>query len=155
MTVTFKQYRNRILSQADQVIVRKVLRTLDALGSYHADLQLMYNNPEHFTTVNFGICTVEQLQDIAHAARSNNDVIEVQGDVHENFHLSGVVLDAVRKHKLPVYDSYIRINYGGQLYHILLQPPRLMNYTYFVVKIVHGCQGPSQFIPPMMPPMMP
>jgi len=152
MTVTFREYRHRMLSHDDQRAVKKILTTLDSRNSYHADLQLLYNNADHFTTVNFSICTREQLQDIARAARSRTEIIEVQGDVHENFHVSGVVRNAFTNKGLPVYDSYIRVKFRGHLYHVLLHPPRLAAYEYFSVMMMHGCEPPSRIIPPIIQP---
>lgn len=122
---------------------QKVISLLSAIGNpdnYYCNLQLMYNNKMHFTTVNSGICNKALLKDISDAVMGTDEELVVQGTIHENFHESGIILDLAEK-RLPVYDTYIRMLYKGQIMHILVQPPRLARNTLYIYDIgaLMGC----------------
>ncbi len=152
MTVIFKEFRYRIVPQSEQRELRNILTQLDSLYSYHGNLQLMYNNSNHFTTINRSLCDRQILSEISKAARSRVDVIEVLGDVHENFHVSQMIRSAFKDKPLPVYDTYIRIKFNGHLYHLLILAPRLASHEQFVLKPGRPdlCDIPALIIPPII-----
>ena len=133
---------------------KKVISLLGAVGNpenYYCNLQLLYNNNIHFTTVNFGVCNKALLKDISDTAMGMDEELVVQGTIHENFHESGIILDLTGK-RLPVYDTYIRVLYKGHIMHILVQPPRLtrnMLYIYDIDVLMNSgyCDMPHMMIP--------
>lgn len=150
MTVEFVPFRGQTISENRKAEIRRILRSLDDLASYHANLQLIYNNPEHFQTVPFRVCNFDILQELASVARSRTESITVQGDIHQNFHASGIVINPMNHHKIPVYDTYIRLKLNGHTVHILLYPPTIATPQVYIVKVAQGCNPPMYIIPPIL-----
>lgn len=150
MTIEFVQFRGQIVPTYRHSEIRKILRSLDNPNSYHANLQMIYNNEQHFQTVPFRVCNFEILQEIASVARSRSETIIVQGDVHRNFHASGIIINPLNQHKIPVYDTYISIKYNGRTIHILMHPPTVATPQPNIVKFDYTCTRAQYFIPPSL-----
>lgn len=150
MTVEFVPFRGQTIPNYRKSEIRKILRSIDNSSSFHANLQLIYNNPEHFQTVPFRVCSFEDLQQLAAVARSRTESVTIQGDIHQNFHASGIVINPQNFHKIPVYDTYIRVKLNGQLIHILLYPPTIATPQDYIVNLSHNCDNPMFIIPPIL-----
>lgn len=132
MTVKFVEYRGTYMNQCEQDKIMYILSSLGEMNSYFCNLQLIYNNPIHFQTISASLCDMNLLQEIAYNAQTGDCEIVVQGVVHENFHMSGMIYD-MGGMCLSVYDTYIRVLYKGNLLHILVEPPRLVkNQMYYI-----------------------
>lgn len=149
MTVAFTEYRGqKIRSNQIRAMITTILQSLGNVYSYHSNLQMIYNNEEHFTTVPFRVCNIEDLQRLAYAAYSNNETVVVQGTIHQNFHASGVVLNAKTHERMPVYDTYIRAFYNGTTIHILIEPPSVASPQPYILRAVTSCHQPLHIIYP-------
>lgn len=149
MTVEFVPFRGHTIPANRHSEIRGILRSLDDPRSYHCNLQMIYNNAQHFQTVPFQVCNLETLSELATAARSRSETITVQGDVHQNFHTSGIIVNYNNHHRIPVYDSYIRLRYNGHTIHILIHPPKIAIPQPYIVKGNSACTRAMLFIPPM------
>ena len=116
--ITFEAFNNNTASASEEEFIKYLFNQLTVQDSFYTSLQLMYNNTQHFTTINSDICNFDEISRII----SGN--ICVQGGIHTNNHISLVLL---QESSMPIFvkDSYIRIKDDtGRIYHILTNVPR-------------------------------
>ena len=119
----------------EEINIREMFKQLQYPYSYYSQLQLLYNNSQHFSTVmsEKNVCTHYQLQELAGIANPRNrleDVI-VHGTIHTNYHSSNILKDT-NGLSLSGIDTYIRISlYDSQqtFMHILMIPPIVTIYS--------------------------
>ncbi len=123
-------------------------------------VNLLYNNSNHFTTVNSdkNLCTLDWIAHLNHLATSRTETIYVEGSTHSNYHSSGVLFDSVAKTPLFVRDTYIRISLADnrkKFIHVLVAPPNITDvgmtnrYFYYNEAFISGaCHAPPIIVPP-------
>lgn len=147
--IEFVNSRGNTMSHSERDFIMHVFEQLYDEKSYYTTLQVTYNNSLHFTTVPFNICTLRNIFNIAKSALSSNKVIRVNGTIHHNNHISGMLLDANTGEKIFVEDTYINITDSyGLTYHILINPPKMYNIVRFNIIQSENCETPLYFIPP-------
>ena len=119
----------------EEINIREMFKQLQYPYSYYSQLQLLYNNSQHFSTVmsEKNVCTHYQLQELAGIASSINssEYVIVHGTIHTNYHSSNILKDA-NGLSLSGIDTYIRISlYDSQqtFMHILMIPPIVTIYS--------------------------
>lgn len=116
--------------------------------SYYTNLQLLYNNKDHFVTVPFSICSFIELKTLGKIAFSNRFKLKIHGTIHYNHHVSGVLYD-LKNRKMFVKDTYITISdYHDNKYHILIKAPKLQSLQNYNYISSNNCENALYFIPP-------
>lgn len=117
----------------EELDIREMFTQLYNYHTYYSQLQFLYNNSQHFSTVSSdkNLCTHYKLREIAEiAAHRGGAYINVHGTIHNNYHSSNILKDT---NGLPVNvkDTYIRISYWNSPHifmHILMSPPIVTIY---------------------------
>lgn len=148
--IEFEKFRGRELSSREKQFVTNLLINLKNKKDYYTNLQVIYNNSVHFTTVNFSVCSFADLKHISKISTSASHALIVHGDIHKNNHASGLLIDAYTNQTMFVEDTYIRIKIDGEIQHILVGPPKIKRARpyYFNYQSQH-CDAPSYMIPPV------
>jgi hypothetical protein len=146
----FKTYRSSTMNEYSKQFIISVFHELTNHNSFYTNLQLIYNNSLHFQTIPSNICTYRALNNITRKVFSPNKKLIIQGDIHNNHHVSGVLVDSETGHNLFVEDTYIRVKdeETNEIYHILLNPPKLSRPRPYMYYLANGCSKPTFFIPP-------
>lgn len=135
----FKSYKGAMASDVEQQFIRNVLKTLENPYSFYAALQMTYNNNNHFGHSFIGLNISHLIEKI----NSKYDTVEVKGQMHTNSHLTRLLVNAYTGNPLFVTDTYIQVSIDSQIYHILLQQPKLHNLEYWLY-----LGNYNNFIPP-------
>jgi hypothetical protein len=146
----FKTFRGATCDEYTQQFIMNVFHELSNHNSFYTNLQLIYNNALHFQTIPVDICTYRALNSINRKVFSQNKNLIIQGDIHSNNHVSGVLVDAETGRNLFVEDTYIRVKdvETNEIFHILLTPPKLSSPKPYMYYLSPGCSKPTFFIPP-------
>jgi hypothetical protein len=136
----FKSYKGTIASDVEQQFIRNVFKDLENPHSFYTALQISYNNNKHFGYSFNGLDILYLIEKF----NSDHDIVEVKGQIHTNSHSTKLLVNAYTGNQLFVTDTYIQVSIpsSGNIYHILLQPPKLHNLEYWVYL------GNNYFIPP-------
>ena len=152
MTIEFKKHvpQSPDISQEFINFVYNFFHNLSFNGSYERNLQLMYNNGLHFQTVRFSLCSNGVINHLLNDIYNPNILFHVLGEVHENNHSSGVIVDE-NMNMVFVEDKYFKIMNmeTREIHHLLVNPPKLhnpyLNYSFFYSD---ECDYPEQIIYP-------
>lgn len=147
--IEFKTYRNSSMNEYNKQFIMYVFSEFADHNSYYTNLQLIYNNALHFQTIPYNICSYSQLNALSKKAFSNTKNLIIQGDIHSNHHVSGVLMDSHSGNKLFVEDTYIRVKdtETNDIFHILLNPPQIKPVEIMYL-LNPSCNKPKYFIHP-------
>ncbi len=147
MTIRFVEYRGQTMSHRDQMLINNLFKQLTNQSSYFTNLQVTYNNSDHFVTVPYNLCDRDVISKLGESALSPEHVIVVQGSIHTNHHVSNMLLD-IYGNGLLAQDTYIRVVYDGKIHHVLMQPPKIKPVPY-MMSLSYQCPIPQFIIPPI------
>ena len=126
------------------------------IDSYYSQLQFLYNNNQHYTTVSAekNLCDYQTLYAIAKIACYDANPIIVHGTIHNNNHSSNLLVNQ-KEESLFVEDTYIRISAWNNPYvfmHILMMPPKITvpRDTKIFFKFSNLCEKVKRIIPPII-----
>jgi hypothetical protein len=150
MVLQFKTFRGANLNQNEQDFITNVFQQFMDDNSFYTTLQILYNNSLHFQSVPNNICSFKQLRHLSRKASSTNQNLTVQGNVHDNYHTSGALVNYSTNQHLLVKDIYIRLKdeETSEMYHILLSTPIIQQPIAFQYLQSYNCDNPNYFIPP-------
>ena len=135
MRIHFDEYRGQTTNQLEKKFLIDFIKQVKHSNSYSSQLQMLYNNKEHFNTIDISLCKYSQLREIV---KEDTDIY-IQGNIHENYHTSNILVDRATLQPLFVKDSYIRFRDSfGTIRHILVYPPEINTMNY-LVKHPYNC----------------
>jgi hypothetical protein len=149
--IEFKEYRGNKLTKPEEDFIIDIFNNLQYADSYHYNLQLIYNNSTHFTTVssNFNLCTAKSINNILDIVYHDTEILTVIGNIHHNSHTSHLLFNANNHRPMFVEDTYIKLQDSeGNKYHFLINPPRLTPPGLYYIYNNDECDDSTFFISP-------
>jgi hypothetical protein len=148
--IDFIAFRGSVMSNQDKSYIMQIIANFASPLSYISNLQYIYNNNFHFTTLTpeINICDTYQLKYIYDIATSPDQMITIEGIIHTNNHTSRVLIDQNNK-PLFVEDTYIRVKINDITHHILVDAPKISTSQYFI-QLPPNCSYPNLIIPPII-----
>ena len=124
MVFVFTEFKNQKMSLDEQQFIRVFFENLKYPNSYQSTLQYIYNNNKHFPESREHGFTLQDLSIFVNRLFSN-EVFEIQGTIHDNYHKSDIVQDANTGESTFVKDYYIRIRDTkyNKIYHVIVDRP--------------------------------
>lgn len=125
MVYYFTRFKDNEMTIEEQEFTHFFLENLKYPSTYPSNLQYLYNNSSHFSgDPQYGF-TLEELNNFINRLFSEKEIFEIQGNIHDNAHLSLVIRDANTLKPAYVKDYYIRIRdvKYNQIYHIIVNRP--------------------------------
>lgn len=149
--IRFKPFKNILMTSYDQQKIINMFYYLQFPNSFVTNIQKLYNNSLHFSTVSceYDLCTDNQLSQLVQKANSQSDEIIVEGIRHSNIHASYIIRNLYTNQPEICKDTYIRIRdpLSMRCYHIITNIPEIRHpYVSIVPNPLY--QTPSQIIYP-------
>jgi hypothetical protein len=121
--IEFRKFKQEEMDENDKQYVEEFFNSLCDPNSFAYNLNMLYNNSQHFNKNLPNLCTHQQLCEI-----SNYDII-IEGSIHSNYHTSSTIYNMTSGSPVFVEDEYVRFRVNGSnvVQHMLVNSPKISN----------------------------